>query len=131
MLLQCKYTAMHSQNDPNANIFSEEDRTAHIQYMATDESARVEFKLRCNETAIKPQITFEKSFIGIEGSPDEYIFHVQTRNVCLRPTVTCEASRSYLQWRPIQMRVFHSNESCQLAPILSLLPLFLGGRKEA
>ena len=65
--------------------------------MATDESARVEFKLRCNETAIKPEITFEKSFIGIEGSPDEYIFHVQTRNVCLRPTVTCEASRSYLR----------------------------------
>ena len=66
--------------------------------MAKDESARVEFKLRCNETAIIPEITFEKSFIGIEGSPDEYIFHVQTRNVCLRPTVTCEASyfRSYL-----------------------------------
>ena len=64
--------------------------------MATDESARVEFKLRCNETAIKPQITFEKSFIGIEGSPDEYIFNVQTRNVCLRPTVTCEASRLYM-----------------------------------
>ena len=37
-----------------------------------------------------------------------------------------------LQWRPIQMRIFHSNESCQLAPILSLLSLFLfGGRKEA
>ena len=67
--------------------------------MATDESSRVEFKLRCNETAIKPEITFEKSFVGIEGSPDEYIFNVQTRNVCLRPTVTCEASyfRPYLR----------------------------------
>ena len=29
-----------------------------------------------------------------------------------------------IQWRPIQMRIFHSNESCLLAPILSLLPLF-------
>ena len=29
-----------------------------------------------------------------------------------------------LQWRHIQMRIFHSNESCQLAPILSIAPLF-------
>ena len=94
MLLKCKYNCiLHFLNLTQMHFFfSEEDRTAHIQYMATDESARVEFKLRCNETAIKPEIAFEKSFIGIEGSPDEYIFHVQTRNVCLRPTVTCEAS---------------------------------------
>ena len=30
-----------------------------------------------------------------------------------------------IQWYPIQMRHFHSNESCQLAPILLELPLFL------
>ena len=57
------------------------------------QQARVEFRLRCKEDAHEPVVRFDGAFLGREGSPDEYLFSVDTRNVCLHPTVSCEVSK--------------------------------------
>ena len=58
------------------------------------------------------------------------ILHFDTRDHV--KTVGGKIGKNYVQWRPVQMRAFHSNESClSFAPIHSLLLLFFGGRKEA
>ena len=69
--------------------------------------------------------------VPVEPSPEEIPEAEEYGIVDTITPATTASTTIEVQWRPIQMRIFHSNESCQLAPILSLLPLFFGERKGA